>query len=389
MDWLLTAEEQGNPATAIDAEHGDGRAWTVGNHVTVHVDQGRLLRAAAPLLSGLAAGLGVPDRLAHRRHPPAGRPGQLGRCWPDWHGTGWPSAGFCGAPTRPGPLQPGRQPGAEHAGQPSRRAAGSRPAVRRFGSHHRSLVVHLPNDPGRCIAFVGGIDLSAAALTIPTTAATPTRPDRPATGAGRPGDDLQLELHGPAVLDVDLTFRTVEDRTPMDHRNPLRAMWRRVSHEPEAPPARLYRRPPSRSRHCRCCGPTTRHRAIPFAPDGERSVAAPGPGAGRSLVHRGPVPVGVSGLGRARGRLRAAPALRMIIVVPRYPTATGGSRAGPRGPPSGGPSAAWSAPAGRGWPCTTWRTSRDADLRPRQGHRDRRRLGNGGLGQPQPALLDP
>ena len=36
--WLLTADERGNPATAIDAEHGDGRAWTGGNHVSVHVD---------------------------------------------------------------------------------------------------------------------------------------------------------------------------------------------------------------------------------------------------------------------------------------------------------------------------------------------------------------
>jgi hypothetical protein len=32
--------------------------------------------------------------------------------------------------------------------------------VRRFGSHHQKLlVVHRPNDPDRCIAFVGGIDL--------------------------------------------------------------------------------------------------------------------------------------------------------------------------------------------------------------------------------------
>ncbi|HEU4899176.1 MAG TPA: phospholipase, partial [Actinomycetota bacterium] len=32
--------------------------------------------------------------------------------------------------------------------------------VRRFGSHHQKLlVVHCPDEPGRCIAFVGGIDL--------------------------------------------------------------------------------------------------------------------------------------------------------------------------------------------------------------------------------------
>ncbi|HEX6678859.1 MAG TPA: hypothetical protein VF486_28050 [Actinomycetes bacterium] len=37
-DWLLSAAERGNPATAIDAGHDGGRAWTVGNLVQVHVD---------------------------------------------------------------------------------------------------------------------------------------------------------------------------------------------------------------------------------------------------------------------------------------------------------------------------------------------------------------
>ena len=187
VDWLLTAES--GTATAIDAEHGDGRAWTVGNHVTVHVDGAAYFRAAAPaaLRPCRRDWVYLTDwRIDATRQP--GRPGQRSSAAAaDWHGTGWPSAGFCGAPTPPGPLQPGRQPGAEHAGQPSRRAAGSRPAGAPFGSHQK-LVVHLPNDPGRCIAFVGGIDLSAAALTIPTTAATPTPSgSTPATGAGRPG----------------------------------------------------------------------------------------------------------------------------------------------------------------------------------------------------------
>ena len=54
--WLLTADERGNPATAIDLERGDGQAWTAGNQVTVHVDGAAYLGHLHQLLSGLGAG---------------------------------------------------------------------------------------------------------------------------------------------------------------------------------------------------------------------------------------------------------------------------------------------------------------------------------------------
>jgi hypothetical protein len=57
--WFLTADERGNPATAIDAEHGDGQAWTAGNRVTVHVDGVAYLARLHQLLSRLEAGDGV------------------------------------------------------------------------------------------------------------------------------------------------------------------------------------------------------------------------------------------------------------------------------------------------------------------------------------------
>jgi hypothetical protein len=61
--------------------------------------------------------------------------------------------------------------------------------VRRFGSHHQKLLVgHRPNDPVRCIAFVGEIDLSAAVPTPRIIMATTTRCGSIlATGGGRPG----------------------------------------------------------------------------------------------------------------------------------------------------------------------------------------------------------
>jgi hypothetical protein len=55
-DWLLSSAERGNPATAIDAEHVDARAWTIGNHVTVHVDGAAYFARLHQLLSGLDAG---------------------------------------------------------------------------------------------------------------------------------------------------------------------------------------------------------------------------------------------------------------------------------------------------------------------------------------------
>jgi phosphatidylserine/phosphatidylglycerophosphate/cardiolipin synthase-like enzyme len=173
-------------------------------------------------------------------------------------------------------------------------------------------------------------------------------------------------VHGPAVLDVDFTFRERwEDRTPMDHRNPLRAMWRRVSHEPRRRELLLRRLPPplSGSQVVRVLRTyPARHRAIPFAPDGERSIARAYLKAlrrARALVYIEDQYLWGTLVSDALAEaLRASADLRMIIVVPRIPIVTDGSPAGRRGPPSGGPSATWSAPAGRGWPCTTWRTSR-------------------------------
>jgi sugar lactone lactonase YvrE len=61
--------------------------------------------------------------------------------------------------------------------------------VCRFGSHHQKLlVVHMPDRQIRCIAFIGGIDLSRAAATALTTTATTTRcGSTPGTAAGHPG----------------------------------------------------------------------------------------------------------------------------------------------------------------------------------------------------------
>jgi phosphatidylserine/phosphatidylglycerophosphate/cardiolipin synthase-like enzyme len=179
---------------------------------------------------------------------------------------------------------------------------------------------------------VGGIDLSRGRADTPDHQgdAESVRID-PRYGRRPPWHDLQLEVYGPAVLDVDLTFRERwEDRTPADHRNPLRAMWRRVSHEPRRRELLLRRvpPPPSGSQAVQVLRTyPARHRAIPFAPDGERSIARAYLKAlrrARALVYiEDQYLWGTLVSDALAAALRATPALRMIIVVPRYPDRDG------------------------------------------------------------------
>jgi phosphatidylserine/phosphatidylglycerophosphate/cardiolipin synthase-like enzyme len=336
VDWLLTAEERGNPATAIDAEHGDGWAWTVGNQVTVHVDGAAYFARLHQLLSGLAARdwVYLTDWRIDATRQLAGPGSELGPLLARLarHGVAIRGLLWRSHPA----LVRFNQDANRVLSTLVNRAGGQLVAdqrVRRFGSHHQKLlVVHRPDDPGRCIAFVGGIDLSRGRADDPDHRgdADPVRID-PRYGRRPPWHDLQLELHGPAVLDVDLTFRERwEDRTPMDHRNPLRAMWRRVSHEPRRREL-LQRRlppPPSGSQAVQVLRTyPARHRAIPFAPDGERSIARAylkALGRARSLVYIEDQYLWGSLVSDAlAAALRAAPALRMIIVVPRYPDRDG------------------------------------------------------------------
>jgi phosphatidylserine/phosphatidylglycerophosphate/cardiolipin synthase-like enzyme len=205
--------------------------------------------------------------------------------------------------------------------------------VRRFGSHHQKLlVVHFPEDPRRCIAFLGGIDLSRGRRDSPEHMgdADPVRID-PRYGLRPPWHDLQLELEGPAVLDVDLTFRERwEDRTPRDHRNPLRAMWRLISHEPRRLGLLQRRKPPplvgSHTVQVLRTYPA-RHRVIPFAPHGERSIArayVKALGRARALVYIEDQYLWGTLVAEAlAAALRDSPDLRMIIVVPRHPDREG------------------------------------------------------------------
>jgi phosphatidylserine/phosphatidylglycerophosphate/cardiolipin synthase-like enzyme len=335
-DWLLISDERGNPATAIDAEHGDGQAWTAGNQVTVHVDGAAYFARLHQLLSGLGAGdwVYLTDWRIDATRRLAGPGSELG---PLLAGLARRGVAVRGLLWRSHPaLVRFNQDANRVLSTVVNRAGGQLVAdqrVRRFGSHHQKLlVVHVPNRPGRCIAFVGGIDLARGRRDDPEHLGDgdPVRID-PRYGRRPPWHDLQLELHGPAVLDVDLTFRERwEDRTPPDHRNPLRAMWRRLSHEPRR--LGLLRRrlpPPQVGSHAVQVLRTypARHRAIPFAPDGERSIARAYLKAlerARALVYiEDQYLWGTLVADALAAALRASPQLRMIVVVPRYPDRDG------------------------------------------------------------------
>ena len=334
--WLLTADERGNPATAIDAEHAGGRAWTVGNHVTVHVDGAAYFARLHQLLSGLEAGdwVYLTDWRIDATRQLTGPGSELGPLLAGLAGRGVAIRGLLWR-SHPA-LVRFNQDANRVLSTLVNRAGGQLVAdqrVRRFGSHHQKLlVVHRPNDPVRCIAFVGGIDLSRGRADSPGHQGDddPVRID-PRYGPRPPWHDLQLELAGPAVLDVDLTFRERwEDRTPPDHRNPLRAMWRQLSHEPRRL-GLLQRRPPppQAGSHAVQVLRTypARRRVIPFAPDGERSIARAylkALGRARSLVYIEDQylwgPLVADALAAA---LRRAPGLRMMIVLPRHPDRDG------------------------------------------------------------------
>ncbi len=329
QDWFLSAEERGNWTTRIDDAHPQ-TSWSPGGRVTAHIDGTRYFRRLHDVLSRLRADDCV--YLTGWRMNSAvrlGGPGtELGPLLADLAGRGVAIRGLLWRSYAFGYNEP-----TNHAlGALVNRAGGQVLAdqrVLRFGSHHQKfVVVHSTRDDRDDSAFVGGIDLSEGRHD----GGQHLGDEQPLHlsnryGSTPPWHDLQLEVSGPPVADVALTFRERwEDRTPRDHRNPVRAMWRRFSREPRHLDL-LPRRPTPAAQ-----GPhlvqvlrtyPARRSRFPFAPDGERSIA-------RAYV---------KALGRARSlvyiedqflwsslvtaplceALERSPDLRMVVVLPRHP----------------------------------------------------------------------
>src|SRR4051794_41578791 len=98
--------------------------------------------------------------------------------------------------------------------------------VRAGGSHHQKFVVlRHPGRPERDVAFVGGIDLCHSRHDTPEHAGDP-QPNLLSVpyGPRPPWHDAQVAIQGPAVADVETTFRERwTDPTPLT-RHPVRRL---------------------------------------------------------------------------------------------------------------------------------------------------------------------
>jgi len=320
-DWFLTAPERGNPATALPP-------WTEGNHVHAHVHGrpylealGRALRAAGdgdlafiagwradgeqildssktgPALATAAARGVLVRGLLWRSHRP-----QLG-----YH-----------APTH-------------RALAEAVALAGGRllldHRVRPFGSHHQKFaVVRYRDRPTQDAAFVGGIDIAASRRDDASHVGDRlTRPFPEVYGPRPPWHDVQVEIRGPAVADVELGFRERwGDPTPL-----VRAPWRVL--EDARIPRRADRLPPPAAPPPRAGRAAVqilrtyprRLTPFPFAPDGERSVARGYAKAllrAERLVYVEDQYLWSADVARVfAAALHRAPDLQLIAVVPRFP----------------------------------------------------------------------
>jgi phosphatidylserine/phosphatidylglycerophosphate/cardiolipin synthase-like enzyme len=152
--------------------------------------------------------------------------------------------------------------------------------VRRGGSHHQKLfVVRRKDMPQEDVAFVGGIDLCHGRRDDATHAGDPQAPPLDERyGPTPPWHDAMAEIRGPAVAHVLDTFaERWDDRTPLDHRNPYRAVVHRLARMPRHPEPLPQRwdPPPDVGPHQVQILRTypAKRPAYPFAPEGERSIA--------------------------------------------------------------------------------------------------------------------
>lgn len=333
--WFLSPDERGNPATGIDRRRGDGLAWSRGNLARPLVHGATYFHELVTVLEQTRAGdvvmftdwRGDPDerldgprtQLTRVLGDAARRGvrvfGLLWRSHPDW-------LHFSSPQNRE--LAERLQEAGAHVLLDMR--------VRFGGSHHQKLfVVRHPDRPDRDVAYVGGIDLCRGRNDDAEHKGDPLAPPMAEVyGPNPPWHDIQLELRGPAVGDVEHVFRERWDDPSalslnlFDH---IRDLLSRLRTEVPALPDPLPD-PPTRGPHSVQTLRTYPRRRLgryPFAPRGERSIAR---GYLKALARaRRLVYVEDQYLWSARvirplaQALRDNPELKLICVVPLAPDA--------------------------------------------------------------------
>jgi phosphatidylserine/phosphatidylglycerophosphate/cardiolipin synthase-like enzyme len=204
--------------------------------------------------------------------------------------------------------------------------------TRRAGSHHQKLVVlRHPAAPATDLAFVGGIDLGHSRGDDSRHPGDPQVMTFPATyGPRPPWHDIQAEVRGPAVHDLEHTFRERwYGSSILDVPSPLRQLYDRAYHMgattsrplPEPVPDDLTRRGGHAVQVLRTY--PARLRRYPFAPHGERSIAHAYRKAfarARCLVYLEDQYLWSRPVAKIiAAALREQPSLHVIAVVPRHP----------------------------------------------------------------------
>ncbi len=340
-DWLLTRAERGNPCTRVDDLHGP-LAWSQGNHVRPLIHGATYFRELYDAVEATGPGDVVlfTDWQGDADERLTGEPGsevvevlaRADRRGVVVHGLVWRShvdqTGFFATENR-------------HLGEQLQHRGAEvllDMRVRTGGSHHQKFVVirhHL--DPGRDVAFVGGIDLAHNRRDDATHQGDPQpQPLTEEYGAHPPWHDVQVAIQGPAVHDVETVFRERwGDPAPLS-----RAPWRRLADRArglDSTPARLPEQwppPPPAGDHVvqllRTYPDLGRGRDYPFARGGERSVAR----GYAKAVRRAERLVYVEdqyfwGHDVARvfeEQLRRQPDLHVVVVIPLVPDLAGVNR---------------------------------------------------------------
>jgi phosphatidylserine/phosphatidylglycerophosphate/cardiolipin synthase-like enzyme len=337
QDWFLTTFERGNRATEIDRRRGDDRAWTEGNLVEALVHGATYYRRLLAVLRACREGdlAGLTDWRGDTDELLDGEGTELGKVLAELAGRGVQVRGLLWR-SHPSMAHFNEEQNL-HLGDVVNEAGGEillDERVRGPGSQHQKLVlVRHPDREDEDVAFMGGIDLCHGRRDDEHHLGDPQSvPMDPRYGDRPPWHDVQLEIRGPAVGDLSVTFRERwEDPTPLDHRNPWRArLTRRVNqprHPSPLPP--MLRDPAPAGPHAVQVLRTypAKRPPLPFAPTGERSIARAYLKAlwrARRLVYLEDQYLWSEDVAQALAdALRRSPELRLIAVVPRYPDEDG------------------------------------------------------------------
>ena len=336
-DWFLSPAERGNPDTQIDSVASSGRSWTEGNLVRALVHGGPYFQRLASELETLSPGdavwftdwRGDRDELLRPEGPTVGGLlASLAARGIDVRGLVWRShprsLSFSEAANRALESEINHSGGQVLLDQ----------RVLPFGSHHQKLVlIRHQERPLDDVAFVGGIDLCHSRRDDIHHGGDPQpQPMDRRYGPRAPWHDVQLEVHGPTVAQLEACFRERwTDPAPLDDRTPLRAMLARLTAEPSHRsllPTPLAR--PAPAGNCAVQVLRTyprRRRPYPFAQRGERSIARAlqkAIGRAERLIYIEDQYLWSSEVAEClAGRLAARPELQLIMVVPRWPDADG------------------------------------------------------------------